>query len=112
VQVLDHYVGRRVPTVDQPVVVTKPGGTVTIGQFQVVGREQDFPPFQTGEEYILFLEYDPVTSRFEVPLGAQGAFRNIGGTLSQVSETRAWNDGQPMSMQTFVEQLKNAAAAK
>jgi hypothetical protein len=72
VQVLDHYVGRRVPTVDQPVVVTKPGGTVTIGQFQVVGREQDFPPFQTGEEYILFLEYDPVTSRFEVPSARKG----------------------------------------
>jgi hypothetical protein len=75
------------------VVVTKPGGTVTIEGHQITTFEKDFPPFQTGEEYVLFLAFEQSTGHYAVRYGAQGAFRSAAGTIEQVSKSFGkWNE--------------------
>jgi len=85
VQVLDQYFSRRVLDPAENIVVTKPGGTMTIDGYQYAVYEHDFPALQSGEEYILFLKFDPSIRRYIVPDGAQGAFTNVGGIVEQVS---------------------------
>jgi hypothetical protein len=86
VQVLDQFFSTRTLTPGQKIVVTKPGGTMTIEGYPITVREPDFPPFHANEEYILFLKFNAATSQYDVPYGAQGAFRNVGGVVEQVSK--------------------------
>jgi hypothetical protein len=92
VQVLEQFFSARPLGLGEKLVVTKPGGTMTIEEYSVTSREPGFPPFQANEEYILFLKVDPSTGQYLVPYGAQGAFRNVGGAVEQVAKgTPIWD---------------------
>ena len=90
-QVLDRFLARDGAAPGPTVVVMKPGGTVVIDGYPYKSYEPDFPPFQPGEEYVLFLKYDESAGHYVVPFGAQGAFRNLGGVVEQVSREGRWN---------------------
>ena len=65
--------------------MVKPGGVIDVDGRTVSSSEADFPPFPIGEEYILFLRFDPQQKTYIVPYGAQGAFRLVAGFAEQVS---------------------------
>jgi len=70
VEVLEQDVRLPVPT-----EVLRPGGDVeTIEGIQRV-VEQDFPPFEPGAEYLLFLYWNENPGRYHVSSGSAGAFR-------------------------------------
>jgi hypothetical protein len=69
-------------------VVTRPGGTITLEGRTVRSTEPDFPPFELGDEYILFLERLRDGS-LGVYYGAQGAFKVSAETVEQVSRFNA-----------------------
>ncbi len=98
----------------QTITVNRPGGTLPIKDQLFVARENDFPEFELGEEYVLFLRKDPTTDRYIVPDGAQGAFRIQHGTIWQVSEdTGTWNkDHGKMALEGFQEHLAGAMGAQ
>jgi hypothetical protein len=58
---------------------------MNIEGYRIQSLESDFPAFQAGEEYVLFLKFDAAANQYVVPYGAQGAFRNLGGLVEQVS---------------------------
>ena len=73
------------------ITVRRPGGNVSIEGGTAKARDPDFPPFEPGEEYVLFLNLE-AEGHFTVPFGAQGAFRVDQGKVTQVSrDTGTWN---------------------
>lgn len=114
VQVLDQLFSREPLKPAEKIVVTKPGGTMTIEGHPVTSRESDFPPFHTNDEYILFLKLDQVTGQYLVPYGAQGAFRSIGGTIEQVSkDTGTWKDERGrIPISAFIQELMAILSSK
>jgi hypothetical protein len=51
------------------ILVVRPGGKLDIGGRTVTGVAYDFPEFQPGAEYLLFLTYIPQTGAFKVNTG-------------------------------------------
>ena len=49
--------------------VVRAGGTLTINGRKVVGKEWDFPAFQPGDEYLLYLKYLPETGSYKAIAG-------------------------------------------
>ncbi|HKY20359.1 MAG TPA: hypothetical protein VJM31_03995 [Vicinamibacterales bacterium] len=90
--IVDQFFPRHPIKPDTSIVVSKPGGTLSIDGHMVTSYEQDFPPFQAGEEYILFLRLDTSTGHYVVTHGAQGAFRTLLGAVEQVSKGGTWNE--------------------
>ena len=73
------------------ITIRRPGGAVSLEGGTATARDPDFSPFDVGEEYVLFLNYDG-DDRFIVPFGAQGAFTVDQGKVTQVSrDTGTWN---------------------
>jgi hypothetical protein len=114
VQVIDQLFLRRTLKPATKIVVTKPGGTMNIEGYQIQSLEADFPAFQAGEEYVLFLKFDATADQYVVPYGAQGAFRNLGGLVEQVSkDTGKWNSERgPVSILTFTQELTDILNAR
>jgi hypothetical protein len=86
VQILEVYAERPPILAHQRIVVTKPGGTITSLGHSVTMAETDFPEFDTGEEYVLFLRQDRARQVNHVVFGSQGAFRLEGGYADQASK--------------------------
>jgi hypothetical protein len=112
VRIVDRLFSRQAVQPGEAIVITKPGGAVTVDGYQVRTRERDFPDFQNGEEYVVFLKFDSSAKRYIVPFGAQGAFRNVGGVVEQVSrDTGTWNrERGPVSVLAFLEELAGIIA--
>ena len=92
VQIVDRYLSKPTVKPAEKILVTIPGGTMTIEGYPITSRESDLPPFHANEEYILMLKRDPSTGQYLLPYGAQGAFRITGGEVEQVSkDTGTWN---------------------
>ena len=74
---------------------------------EVTGIEHEFPPFQIGDEYILFLRQLPESGHYAVAFGPQGAFQNLGGQVRQVAGARgSWNrERGRVPMVSFIEEL-------
>jgi hypothetical protein len=73
------------------ITIRRPGGTLSLEGGTVFAYEPDFPMFEVGEEYVLFLKRSP-DGYYVLPHGAQGAFRVESGNVSQVSrDTGIWN---------------------
>lgn len=87
VQILEVYGERPGISAGQKIVVSKPGGTITLLGHSVTMAETDFPEFDSGEEYVLFLREDRERQINHVVFGSQGAFRLEGGYADQVSRT-------------------------
>jgi hypothetical protein len=64
-------------------VVSRPGGTMTIDGSRVEAVEKDFPPLGPGE-YVLFIQRTP-NGTYALTHGAQSAFRVTGDTVQQIS---------------------------
>jgi hypothetical protein len=107
VQVVETYAAKKVLD-GQIVVVTKPGGEMVIDGFPVASYERDFPPFAAGEEYVLFLRTDGRDNTFVLPDGGQGAFRNSGGSVEQMStKFGTWNhEHGRMALPGFADELR------
>jgi len=104
IQILDAFVSKRVLRPGENVVVAKAGGTVLIDGRSIRAEEANFPAFETGEEYVLFLTLDAAAGTYRVAYGPQGAFRNDGGAVEQVWGT--WNSERGrVSVSTFVQEL-------
>jgi hypothetical protein len=73
------------------VVVRRPGGRVVVDGVAITGTEPDFPPFERGDEFVLFLKPD-TNAYFSVVVGGQGAFKVESGSVRQVSrDFGTWN---------------------
>jgi hypothetical protein len=113
VTVLDVYGARSGLVQGSRIVVTKPGGSLTIDGRAVRAFEPDFPALVEGTEYILFLVHDPRNGRFVVSHGGQGAFQLITGEFEQVSK----HDGKSKSERgripfaPFVDEVRGLVAA-
>ena len=104
-QIIDSLLSRKTLTPAQNIIVTKPGGTLTIDGYQFTTRETDFPPFLTTDEYVLFLRFDARTGKYVVPYGAQGAFRHVAGVIEQVGSGE-WNtERRRVSLLDFIQEL-------
>lgn len=92
VQVLDVFrAGKAVLVPGSNLIVVKPGGTIILEGHEASTSEPDFPPFQLGEEYFLFLA-DRVGG-LQVNGGGQGAFRVEGAEVRQASTAHAaWQE--------------------
>lgn len=84
-QVLERYVSRKPASIEENILLVRPGGVVTVGTRMVSATERDFPPFQIGEEYLLFLRFDRERKTYILPRGAQSAFRLTEGLAEQVA---------------------------
>lgn len=113
-QVLDQFGSRTPPVAGETTIVRKPGGMVKVDDHEISSLEGDFPPFEIGEEYILFLKFDSDIKRYIVPYGAQGAFRIIAGNVEQVSrDTGTWNSERgAVGVLEFMQELSSTVAAK
>jgi hypothetical protein len=107
VQVLDRFLSTPDLKLADKILVTIPGGTMTIEGYPITSRESDLPPFQANEEYVLFLKFDASTGQYLLPYGAQGAFRSIAGEIEQVSkDTGTWNRNKGrMPVLAFIQEL-------
>jgi len=104
IQILDEFFSNRVLKPGENVVVAKPGGTVLIDGRSIRAQEANFPGYQSGEAYILFLTRDASAGTYRVAYGPQGAFRNDGGEVEQVWGT--WNgERNRLSVSAFVQEL-------
>lgn len=109
VQVLDVFrSGKTVLVPGSNLIVIKPGGTITLEGHLVRVHENDFPPFQLGEEYFLFLA-DRVGG-LEVYGGGQGAFRVDGSEVRQASRAHAaWQEkNERIDVAAFLAQLTDS----
>lgn len=109
-QVLSAYKGRGIAD-GSTLVVRRPGGKVSIEGGTVIARDPDFPPFQVGEEYLLFLDRG-ADGALAVSHGAQGAFKIESAKVTQVSsDTGTWNRARgAVGVLAFLEEV--AAAVK
>jgi len=89
--VVDQFFSRHPLQPSASITVSKPGGTLSIDGHTVTSYERDFPPFHSGEEYVLFLRRDDTAGHYLVAYGAQGAFRSALGNVEQVSRIGTWN---------------------
>jgi hypothetical protein len=114
VQVLDQFSSRVTLQPAAKLVISKPGGTMTIGGYVITSSDGDFPPLKAGEEYILFLRLDRTTGQYVVAYGAQGAFRNVGGEVEQVSQdTGTWNrERGRVPIAAFTQELADILASR
>lgn len=72
------------------ITIRRPGGKLVLEEGTVTARDPEFPAFQGGEEYLLFLK--PTNEGFyEVRFGGQGAFKVEQGKVAQVSDVGNWN---------------------
>lgn len=85
-QLLETYVANEAALASPTIVVTRPGGQLTIDGRSVKAYETDFPSFEPSEEYVLFLRRGSDGTSCVIPYGGQGAFREAGGFSEQVSE--------------------------
>jgi len=67
------------------VTVRRNSGVVFVDGRMVVAQENDFPLFEPGEHYILFLTKLPRENAYSVFGGPQGAFISVQGHLKQLS---------------------------
>jgi hypothetical protein len=110
-QVLDEILSRKGPIQKQTIVVSEPGGTLTIDGHKVFAWDPQFPPMEPGDEYILFLRRN-ADGEYGVAYGSQGAFRNIGGLVEQVQDGD-WNrEHGKMPVSQFRQQIGDAASSK
>jgi hypothetical protein len=58
------------------------GGKRDKGDFIEITDEDDFPLFEPGEEYVLFLKWKESRRAYEIVGGPNGAFRLNGGNVS------------------------------
>jgi hypothetical protein len=86
-RIVDTYLASPGLQAGDAIVVSRPGGVLTIEGRVIVDRESDFPPFQPGEEYVLFLQLTSQRGVYIVPHGAQGAFIQANGYVEQVATT-------------------------
>jgi hypothetical protein len=108
VQILETYFQGQTVQSDTSIVVSRPGGVLTIDGHAVTGREPDFPLFQAGEEYVRF---DPQSKLYIVPHGAQGAFREVGGFAEQVSsEGKIKSERGKLPSAGFAEEIRELAS--
>jgi hypothetical protein len=84
IQILDIYFTNR-PIGGQTIKLTRPDGIFTLDGRSVTNYEPDFPAFEVGHEYVLFLKFNPDLEKYVIPFGSQGAFRNVDGFVDQVS---------------------------
>lgn len=83
-QLLDVVHARgRAPLTGGDIEIARPGGSVILDGYTVNVHESDFPPFELGDEYILFLS--GVGGQYRVAQGAQGAFKVHEGLAEQLS---------------------------
>jgi hypothetical protein len=88
------------PQLPDNLVVSKPGGTMTIDGSLVEAVEKDFPPLAAGE-YILFVQRSP-NGTYALPHGAQSAFRVTGNTVQQISKLAgSLGEKGPMPLDAF-----------
>jgi hypothetical protein len=88
------------------ITIRRDGGKVQIDGGRVTAYEPDFPFFEIGEEYILFLKRS-ADQLYVVRDGAQGAFRIEAGRASQVSKRiGTWNrERGPVEVAQFVNEI-------
>lgn len=90
------------------VVLRRPGGSITIDGQVVKSVENDFPTFDDGAEYVLFLRRES-GAEFYVPVsGAQGVFGIETQHVRQMSQKfGVWNDlHKEMALSTFVDKIR------
>jgi hypothetical protein len=113
-QVLEPVRQRRIAAPLPPAItIRRQGGTIMLEGRKVHAFENDFPPFELGVEYIVFLKRESDGS-FTLPYGAQSAFRVEGQAVDQMSRRRAaWkreHGGKPVEINVLLQEVQAAAA--
>jgi hypothetical protein len=117
VQTLESLWARSISKQNEFLVLTAPGGTLTIEGYQVDGIDADMPPFDVGVQYLLFLKLDPATQHYVLPHGGQGAFAirgepgresvyQLSSKFGALGFSKEWNGPPPLSV--FIENLRSA----
>jgi hypothetical protein len=70
-----HQRGRSYHKSGDLLTVRRRGGQLLLDRKVIEAREQSFPAFEVGDEYVLMLRREPRTDVFVVVGGGQGAFR-------------------------------------
>ena len=101
------------PATGGNIEVVRPGGTVVLDGHTVEVYEQDFPAFELGHEYVLFLREERTRS-YRVAHGAQGAFGIDNNLVDQMSRN---NGAIKQTMRQFPlsrlrAEVRGAAAGK
>jgi len=53
------------PINDQTINVVRAGGTVLVNGHKIIGTESEFPDFQPGDEYLMYLKHIPETGYYK-----------------------------------------------
>lgn len=72
---------------------------------------EQYPPFEVGGEYVLFMKFDARTQTYSVPYGGQGAFREVGGIAYQVSKYNDQFQNERPSLE-FASEIREAATRR
>jgi hypothetical protein len=113
VQIIEAYHGNERAAVGRNIIVSRPGGMLMIDGRAITSFERDFPSFLPGEEYVLFVRFDPQRRLYIVPRGAQGAFRDVDGFVAQVSRSEGKISYERGKLQSsaFAQEVRDLASA-
>jgi hypothetical protein len=89
------------------ILVTRPGGTVVIDGKRVQASDPNFPPFQPGRRYLLYLRYLPTSDSYKA--GPEYSFALIHGR-ARVLTVHPLIDLSRHTELTFVTEASQAAA--
>ena len=70
------------------IVVTRAGGKKLVNGRMITAVDEDFPPFQVGEQYLLFLRYVPSTGAYQA--FNEGSFELVNGRVLPVASDAVW----------------------
>jgi hypothetical protein len=81
------------------ITVRREGGSIEVDGRPAVTIENEFPPFNGGEHYILFLKQWPGDNAYEVFGGPQGVFKS-GDNITSIAT------GLPLARQVFLGEVR------
>lgn len=90
------------------ILIRRWGGVMSLEGHHVVAEENDFPPFNASDTYVLFLQSVPNEPFYYFAYGPQGAFHIVHDGVSQVSTKFGnWNrERGSMTRSAFVAEVR------
>jgi hypothetical protein len=100
-----------VPGLDiaKSISVVREGGDVDLGDKIRRSVDLSFSPFQVGEQYLLFVHWNPALSRFQVQWGPDGAFRISAGVVEAMGHAATSRQLHGQRLDQVLRSLKTTA---
>ena len=93
---------------DSTIIVTRPGGTITIQGRTVRAVDPNFRDFRRGRHYLLYLRYEPRTGAYKA--SGEDGFELLDNKVRDLAESPFWLDLDDNDPATLLSAARDAAA--